>query len=70
MATESRVLTALRQRFDRGRGSVVLLRASDELKESVDVWGPVGDAFPLMQAVKHAFDPNGLLNPGRGPGGL
>jgi glycolate oxidase FAD binding subunit len=67
---ESRLLTSLRERIDRGRGSVVLLRASDELKDAVDVWGPPGDALPLMRAVKHAFDPDGLLNPGRGPGGL
>jgi glycolate oxidase FAD binding subunit len=30
-----------------------------------DVWGPRGDAFAVMQALKDRFDPQGVLNPGR-----
>jgi glycolate oxidase FAD binding subunit len=30
-----------------------------------DVWGPTGDAAPLMRLLKQQFDPQGLLNPGR-----
>ncbi len=33
-------------------------------------WGDIGDALPLMRAVKARFDPKGTLNPGGGPGGL
>ncbi len=29
--------------------------------------GPVPETLPLMQALKHAFDPDGILNPGRFP---
>jgi glycolate oxidase FAD binding subunit len=68
--SQSRLVGALRRRHHPGNGSVVLLRASDELASAVGVWGPMGDAFPLMQSVKRAFDPRGVLNPGRGPGGL
>ncbi|HEY7286649.1 MAG TPA: FAD-binding oxidoreductase [Vicinamibacterales bacterium] len=53
-----------------GTGSATLLRASDELKEAVGVWGPQGDAFRIMQGLKRAFDPNGTLNPGGGPHGI
>jgi glycolate dehydrogenase FAD-binding subunit len=67
---QSRCLSELRERLPRGRGSAVVLRGSPELKRLVDVWGPIGDAGPLMRVVKRQFDPGGILNPGRGPGGL
>jgi glycolate oxidase FAD binding subunit len=69
-AAQARAIAALRTRVPLARGSAVLLRGSDELKASIDAWGPMGDAFALMQAVKRSFDPKGILNPGRGPGGL
>jgi glycolate oxidase FAD binding subunit len=69
-AGQARVLTELRARLPLGRGSAVLVRGSDELKSMIDVWGPIGDGLALMRAVKQTFDPNGILNPGRGPGGL
>jgi hypothetical protein len=48
-------------------GNVVVLRGSDALKAVVDVWGSHGDRQPLFDSLKHAFDPNGVLNAGRGP---
>ena len=48
-------------------GNVVVLRGSAALKGLVDVWGPQGDRQRLSSAIKHAFDPNGVLNAGRGP---
>jgi glycolate oxidase FAD binding subunit len=51
-------------------GSLVIRRAPAAVKALVDVWGDVGDALPTMRAVKARFDPNRILNPGRGPGGL
>jgi glycolate oxidase FAD binding subunit len=35
----------------------------------VDVWGPVG-ALDLMRSVKHQFDPERRLAPGRFVGGI
>ena len=67
---QARLLTELRQRIPAGCGSAVVLRGSRELKARVDVWGPIGDGFDLMRAVKQRFDPLGILNPGRGPGGI
>ena len=67
---QQRAIAALRARIPPGRGSVMVLRATDDLKRAVDVWGPAGDALPVMRAIKQQFDPAGLLNPGRGPFGI
>src|SRR6185503_3571880 len=48
-------------------GNVVILRGSAALKTAVDVWGPQGNRGRLLAAMKRAFDPNGVLNAGRGP---
>jgi hypothetical protein len=34
------------------------------------VWGPVRQDFALMKRVKNAFDPQGVLSPGRFAGGI
>jgi len=47
--------------------NVVIVRGSDELKSLVDVWGALGDRAKLFASLKHALDPNGVLNAGRGP---
>ncbi len=67
--SQTDAITALRRR-PVGTGSATLLRGSDELKAAVGVWGPPGDAFRIMHGLKRAFDPNGILNPGGGPGGV
>ena len=69
-ARQAKIITALRERLPPGRGSAVLVRGSDDLRSLIDPWGPLGDGFELMQAIKQRFDPHGILNPGRGPGGL
>lgn len=69
-SAQASLVRALRARLDPGRGSAVVRRAAGELRNLVDVWGPLGDGFPLMRQVKRRFDPRGILNPGRGPGGL
>jgi glycolate oxidase FAD binding subunit len=48
-------------------GNVIVLRAAPELKALVDVWGSHGDREPLFASLKRAFDPQGILNAGRGP---
>jgi glycolate oxidase FAD binding subunit len=67
---QANAIAALRTRVVTGSGSAVLVRGSDQLKARVDVWGPMGDAFSVMRAIKQRFDPLEILNPGRGPGGL
>lgn len=67
---QTRVVEGLRGALPTGRGSAVVVQGSPELKTMLDVWGPIGDGLPLMQAVKRQFDPAGVLGAGRGPGGV
>ncbi|HEU5259029.1 MAG TPA: FAD-binding oxidoreductase [Vicinamibacterales bacterium] len=60
------VVERMRSRNDLFR-HVVVLRADPQLKQQLDVWGPLGDAGSIGASVKHALDPNGILNAGRGP---
>ncbi len=39
--------------------------APPAIKAQLDVWGPRRDDYPIMQKLKQAFDPYGILNPGR-----
>jgi len=48
-------------------GSAVVISAEPPVLGLVDPWGDVGDALPLMQAVKARFDPNHVLAAGRTP---
>ena len=67
---QKRVIEGVRRALDGGKGSAVIVHASPELKSQIDVWGPIGDGLALMKAVKQQFDPAGILNRARGPGGM
>ena len=51
-------------------GSLVIEHIDPVLKDRVDVWGHVGNSFPLMKRLKETLDPQGILNPGRFVGGI
>ena len=63
-------LTQLRQSAMEVRGNLIVEAAPPELKQYIDVWGPVGDTLGLMKQVKDRFDAGGLLNPGRFVSGI
>ena len=67
---QAQLIRELRERFEVGAGSAVIRRAVSALRLSVDPWGPIGNGLPVMQAIKQRFDPDGRLNPGRGPATL
>jgi glycolate oxidase FAD binding subunit len=70
VGSQKNVITGLRDSLPPGRGSAVVMHASSDLRQALDVWGPIGDGLPLMNAVKQQFDPDRILNRGRGPGGV
>jgi glycolate oxidase FAD binding subunit len=50
--------------------TTILERAPSEIKRILDVWGDRPAGFTLMRQLKDAFDPDGILSPGRYVGGL
>ncbi|RFU38286.1 FAD-binding oxidoreductase [Actinomadura logoneensis] len=54
----------LREALEPIGARVVLVRAPQSVRESVDVWGPM-PTLPLMRRVKDQFDPEHRLSPGR-----
>jgi glycolate oxidase FAD binding subunit len=63
-------LTDLRQELEAAGGSLTVHRFPKVMVGKMDPWGQVGSALPLMREIKHRFDPNGILNPGRFVGGI
>jgi len=52
------------------RGHAIIFSSPVELKRGVEVWGEAPATVSLMRGIKHQFDPNELLNPGRFLGAL
>jgi glycolate oxidase FAD binding subunit len=50
-------------------GSAVIVSAPAEVRDAVDMWGPV-PSLGLMRAVKDRFDPEHRMAPGRFAGGI
>jgi glycolate oxidase FAD binding subunit len=53
-----------------GGGGFVIEDAPDWAKQGRDVFGDPGPLLPLFRALKHQYDPKGVLNPGRFAGRL
>lgn len=64
------LIEKLRRLAGNAGGALVIERGPAGLKERVDVWGPTGDDFEVMRKLKEAWDPKGVLSPGRFVGGL
>ena len=63
-------IQALDACVERLNGHRVIERAPAAVKRRCEVWGPVGDNFAVMRALKASYDPKRRLNPGRFIGGL
>jgi glycolate oxidase FAD binding subunit len=46
-------------------GSLVLMAARQDVTAELGAWGTPPPTLELMRRIKHAFDPLGILNPGR-----
>ena len=64
------LIERLRARLTDSGGSVVALHVPDVLRGRIDVWNCNSNALPLMREIKHRFDPNRILNPGRFVGNI
>jgi glycolate oxidase FAD binding subunit len=51
-------------------GYLTVLRLPEAARDGVDVWGPPPEGLGVMKRLKVAFDPKGILNPGRFLGGI
>lgn len=59
----------LRQKVEALGGRAVVLRSGGQLA-AVDPWGTPPPTMAIQQRLKQLFDPAGICNPGRLPGGL
>ncbi|HUI84890.1 MAG TPA: FAD-binding oxidoreductase [Candidatus Binatia bacterium] len=64
------VVDRVRDEVALAEGTLVVERCPASMKESLEVWGTLKDAVPLMQQIKGKFDPAGTLNPGRFVGAI
>jgi glycolate oxidase FAD binding subunit len=56
---------ALREKAEAAGGSLVMLSAPPDVMRDVDAWGTRPPTLDIQKRLKHAFDPDGALNPGR-----
>jgi glycolate oxidase FAD binding subunit len=58
-------LAALRARIAPIGGYAVVEAVPDALRSELDLWGPPPPSIGIMERLKAAWDPRGILNPGR-----
>jgi glycolate oxidase FAD binding subunit len=63
-------IRGLRDWAEAASGALAVATAPDDLAAAIDPWGTPPQSLPLQRRVKAAFDPAGIMNPGRLPGGL
>jgi glycolate oxidase FAD binding subunit len=67
---DTQYLASIRTAAESTGGSLVVGRAPRDTDFDLDPWGAPPDAVDLQRRVKAAFDPVGIANPGRLPGGI
>ncbi len=58
-------LAVAREALEALGGFLVVMEAPGPLRGTLDGWGPMPAEVALMRQIKMAFDPKGILNPGR-----
>lgn len=65
VTSDPRSVLDVRTKAEAAGGTLVMLAAPDEFMREVGAWGTPPATVHLMRRLKHAFDPEGALNPGR-----
>jgi glycolate oxidase FAD binding subunit len=65
IATDAPTVRAARAAAEAGHGTLVIMAAPQAFTDEIGAWGTPPSTLELMRRVKRAFDPNGVLNPGR-----
>jgi glycolate oxidase FAD binding subunit len=64
-ASDVQVVREARARAEAAHGSLVIMAAPPSFTEEVGAWGTQPATVELMRRLRTAFDPHGVLNPGR-----
>ena len=55
---------------EKSGGALAVISAAADVKAKLDVWGEPGSGYELMRKLKAAWDPQGVLAPGRFVGSI
>jgi hypothetical protein len=58
-------ILGVREKVEAVGGTLIILSAPEDVMREVGAWGRRPETLGIMQRLKHAFDPNGVMNPGR-----
>ena len=65
VTTDAQSVRDTRKVVEAAGGTLVMLAAPDEFMRGVGAWGTPPETLEIMRRLKKAFDPHGVLNPGR-----
>ena len=62
---DAAAVKAVRTKAEAAGGTLAMLAAPEGFMRDVGAWGTAPSTLPIMKRLKSAFDPDGVLNPGR-----
>jgi glycolate oxidase FAD binding subunit len=65
MPDDAESVKAVRRKAEGMGGSLVVIDAPESFLRDVAPWGAPPATIDIMRRIKKAFDPDGMLNPGR-----
>ncbi len=65
IASDAQSVRDMRSKVEAAGGSLVMMSGPDDFVAEVGAWGTPPATIELMRRLKRAFDPDGVLNPGR-----
>ncbi len=65
IASDAASVSELRSKAEAVGGTLIMLAGPDDFIRDVGAWGTAPATIGIMRRIKNAFDPDGVLNPGR-----